>query len=242
MVACFRGALGRDIPQDPLLLKVAQPVKDVLQHFASVLVFSLHDSARIRLSFLRIRVVFELQVLPLEREGVVEEELRSGFENVWETIPREVLVERVRNIGKHEGDVVGYGLGKDRGQRGECMVGTDGDARTGAIRKDEHGSDGADVRLDLSRNTVLLGLVLLRTASVGEPWRVQDANLGKSLHTLVTSTAGESTHHHAVAARKLIEVGRFGLTLIMSTTLLILVIKDFKVVVINVVAVKDIGD
>jgi len=67
----------------------AQPVKDALQHFASVLVF-----ARICPSFLRTRVVFGLQVLPLERDGVVEEELRVGFESIWGTIPREILAER----------------------------------------------------------------------------------------------------------------------------------------------------
>ena len=37
------------------------------------------------------------------------------------------------------------------------MVGTDSDARKGAIREDENGSDGGGVRLDLSRNAFLSG-------------------------------------------------------------------------------------
>ena len=185
---------------------------------------------------LQVWVVLEIEVLPLEHDRVVEVELRSSFEDFWETIHRKVHVARVRNIGEHEGNIVGCGLGSDRGQSGAYKV---RDARNGAIHDGENGSGGVDVRLDLSCNTVLLGLVLLRTASIGEPWRVQDANLGKSLRPLVTSTDGESAYHHAVVVCIFIEAGLVGLTL---NTSLVLVVKDFKVVVINVVASKDIGD
>ena len=55
----------------------------------------------------------ELEVPPLEREGVVEEELRSVLETFWERIGREVLEEQIRGVGKQEGNIVGEGFGKD---------------------------------------------------------------------------------------------------------------------------------
>jgi len=57
------------------------------------------------------------------------------------------------------------------------MLGTDGDARDGAIREDKNGSDGVDVLLDLTGKALLVGLFLPRTARVGKPWCVEDADL-----------------------------------------------------------------
>ena len=47
------------------------------------------------------------------------------------------------------------------------------------MSKDENGSDGVNVLLNLSCNTLFVELVLLDTASVGQSRRVEDANLGK---------------------------------------------------------------
>jgi hypothetical protein len=135
-------------------------------------------------SFLHIWIILELEVLPLERDGVVEEELRSVFENIWESIPGEVPMEGLETLVNMKAMLLARGFGEDGGQSGECIVGADSDARDGAIGEDENGSDGVDVLLDLSRNALLVELVLLKTASVGQPRRVEDANLGKRLRIL----------------------------------------------------------
>jgi len=133
-------------------------------------------------------VIFELKVLPLERDGVIEEELRSAFENVRESISREIPMERVYDIGEHKGNIAGQGFVEDRRQGRECIVGTNSDARNSAIGKDENGSDGVDVLLNLGRNTFLVALVLLNTPSVGQPRRVEDADLGKRLRLVIMFT------------------------------------------------------
>ena len=48
--------------------------------------------------------------LLLERDGVVEEEVWSGFENIGDGILREVPIEGSRYIGEYEGDVAGQGF------------------------------------------------------------------------------------------------------------------------------------
>ena len=73
--------------------------------------------------FLHILIVFELEILLLERDGVTEEEMRSIFENFWDCIPREIPVERAQNIGEHEGNLAGQWFGKDGGECGECIGG-----------------------------------------------------------------------------------------------------------------------
>jgi hypothetical protein len=50
------------------------------------------------------------------------------------------------------------------------------------------------------------------------------------------------TYHYAVIARKVVNVGGFGLALVTRTTLLVGGIENVKVVVINVVAAQYIGD
>ena len=55
-----------------------------------------------------------------------------------------------------------------------------------AISEDENGSGGVDVLLDLSCNTLLVLLVLLRAA--GQPRCVEDANLEKALRVLIAFT------------------------------------------------------
>ena len=49
----------------------------------------------------------------MERDGVVEEELRGVSETLWERVAREILKERVRGIGKQKGNFVGQGFGED---------------------------------------------------------------------------------------------------------------------------------
>ena len=95
----------------------------------------------------------------MEPDGILETSRDSIF--------TKVAVKGTQNIGKHEANVFGQGLGKDGGQGGQCIVYADGAARNGAIGEDENGSDGIDMVLDLSFNTSLLAeLVLLNSASV----------------------------------------------------------------------------
>src|SRR6266853_1176455 len=84
--------------------------------------------------------------------------------------------------------------------------------------------------LDLSCNSPPLECVLLRITSVGQPWCVKDANLGKML-PLSTTFKTPDTYHYAVLAFKLVQAGRVGLTLV----------EDAEVVMLTPVGVKDIG-
>ena len=102
----------------------------------------------------------------MERDGVVEEELRGVFEILRECIGREILKERVRGVGKQKGNVVGQGFWEDGGENGEGIVGTDCNARNGPIDKNKNGADGVDVILDLRLNTLFVELVLLKVASI----------------------------------------------------------------------------
>ena len=82
--------------------------------------------------------------------------------------------------------MVEQGVGEDSGQSGECIVGTDSETRDHAISEDENGSDGLNVFTNLSSNIFLVELVLLDTASVGQPRGIEDAHLGEKLRILIT--------------------------------------------------------
>ena len=45
----------------------------------SILLAKLHRFAQVSTSFLHVQILVELEVLPLERDGVVEEELRAPW-------------------------------------------------------------------------------------------------------------------------------------------------------------------
>ena len=126
-------------------------------------------------------VISEPKVLRLERDGVVNLELRHVFENCWDGVLAEVPRKGVRNISEHEGNVAGQWLWEDGGQSGQYVVYADGAARDGAIEEDENSIDRVDVVIDLSCNTLPVELVLLKTASVDQPRSVENANLEKRL-------------------------------------------------------------
>jgi len=188
-----------------LWFKAVQPVKELCQHLQSLLLASLHCVA-IRASLLHIRTT--LKVLLLERNGVVEEELRSVFESIRDgvRVRGEILVEGTRHIGEQEGNIIGRALGEDGGESGECRVGSISDDRDSAIGEHEDGSDRVGFLLDLSRNTFLGGLVLRNTAIIDEPRSVEDANLRKRLPMLATFIIG-GTYHYAVSALEFINAG-----------------------------------
>jgi hypothetical protein len=61
-------------------------------------------------------------------------------------------------------------------------------------------------------------------------------------YTVVTTFTNTGTYHGAVLAPKFIKACRVGPTLISRITSLVCMFKDVEVVVINVIAYKDIGD
>ncbi len=63
----------------------------------------------------RIPGILELEIPPLERDGVVEQEMRNVFETLGKGTPREVSEERIRGVGKQEGNTVGPGCTEDGG-------------------------------------------------------------------------------------------------------------------------------
>ena len=92
----------------------------------------------------------------MERDGVVEDELRSTSEFVGDCFRGEVPMEGAQDIGENKGNVVGQGFRERGGYSGECIVSTDCDARYGPIGKDENRNYGVDVILDLCRNSPLV--------------------------------------------------------------------------------------
>jgi len=165
-----------------LWLETVQPVKKLYHHFQSILLDSLNMPTHHCLQILLTLVTFEyeVEVLLLERDRVVEMELRSVLEQPWDSILGEVPREGTRDVGKNESNIVGQGFGEDGGQSGEYIVGADSDAGVSAIREDENGIDGVDVLLYFINNTPLVGLILLSTTSVGQSRCIKDANLGSS--------------------------------------------------------------
>ena len=59
---------------------------------------------------------------------------------------------------------------------------------------------------------------------------------------MLTTFAHEGTYHYAIIARNFVNAGRFGLALVARNIFLVGGLEDCKVVVINVIAVKDISD
>ena len=108
----------------------------------------------------------------------------SVLEGFWDSVHGEVPREGARNVGEYEGNVLGQRFWEDSGQSGQCIVGTDSNPRNSAISKNEDGIDGVDVLLNLSSDILLMDLILLNTASVGQPRCVKDANLERRLHIL----------------------------------------------------------
>ena len=199
------------------------------------------QDAMFRPYFPRVWIIFELVVFFMKRNRVVEENFSCVFENIWDSVSAEVPMEQARYIGEHEGNILGQGLGEDRGQSGQRVIGADSNARDGAIGEDENGSNKVDMLLDMIHNTLLVELVVLNTASIGQPRCIKDANLGKRLHIL-TTLINASNHHYATLACELVKAGCVGLALVVRATLLVGVVKDVEVVVINIVTLKNIGD
>ena len=121
------------------------------------------------------------------------------------------------------------------------MLGGDSEAGDGAISEDENGSNRVDVLLDLSCNLLLLEFVLPNIAGINKPGRIKDADLGKRLRVL-TTFVNVGTYHYAVVARQFVKASRIGLGVIVQTTVLVGAVEDFEVVVINILAGKDIAN
>jgi len=71
--------------------------------------------------------------------------------------------------------------------------------------------------------------------------QIEDANLGKRLGIL-TTLINASAYRYAVLAHEFVKADRVGLALVVRTTLLVGAVENVKVVVINAIAGKDIGN
>ena len=89
----------------------------------------------------------------------------------------------VRDVGEHEGDVVGQAIGEHSSQSGESVAQVTSVTQDSTISEDENCSDGFSVLLDLSRNT-LVEFVVLSIALLGEPRCVEDAKLERMLRLI----------------------------------------------------------
>ena len=110
--------------------------------------------------------------------------------------------------------------------------------RDGAIGEKENGSDRVYLLLNLGRDALLVELALL---SVGKARGIEDANLEKRSYILAT-LKNANTYHLAVLARKFVKADRLGPTLVGRSAILVGMVEDVVVVVINVFAVKDVGE
>ena len=126
-------------------------------------------------------------VLRLERDGVVDLELRCIFQNSWDSVLAEVPRKKIQNTGKHEGNLVSQWFVEDGWQSGQHVNYADRAVWDGAIDEDENGSHGDDLLLDLSCKTLLVNLVFLRAASVDQPRGVKDANIENILNWLTNT-------------------------------------------------------
>ncbi len=101
-----------------LRLKVVQPVKKITHHFQSSQFHVLHLSLHFLPHFPLSRVILELEELLLERDWVVEEELGSVFENLWDGVLCEVQREDVGELENRKAIFLARVLGK-RAERAE---------------------------------------------------------------------------------------------------------------------------
>jgi len=120
--------------------------------------------------------MLELEVLPLERDGIVDPELRSVFEDLRNSVLAEVPGKGVRDIGEHEGGI-SQTIGGDGRQSGDGVVQVAAAARDRAVGEDENGGDVIGVPHDLSSNSPFVEIRVLNTALLRESRRVENANL-----------------------------------------------------------------
>ena len=98
------------------------------------------------------------------------------------------------------------------------------------------------IRLDLCRDDLLVGPVLVDIARIRESRRVENADLCKEMSCVLTTPTETSTYPYAVPTCEFIQTGRVGLALAVRTTLLVGTVEDIEVVAIDIFADKDIGD
>ena len=103
--------IARDYIRRRLWLKAVQPIKEIHEHPQSLLLGGLHRSANFCPSFIHTRVAHNIMILPLERDGIVEEEVWSIPENIGDGLLGKVPVKGTQDIGKHERNVVDQVLG-----------------------------------------------------------------------------------------------------------------------------------
>ena len=133
------------------------------------------------------------------------------------------MKEWTRHVGENEGNIICQCFGEHGGQSRQHAIGADSNARDSAIGEDENGTDGVDMLLELIRDTFLVNLILLDTASIDQPRCIEDADLDNRVSTLIMLT-NVITYYYAVLTRKFVKAGRVGLALVATTTSLVCVV------------------
>ena len=116
-------------------------------------------------------------------DWIVEEEYRRAFESLWDDFTEENPSRITVGRGGYKGDIINQGFGKDCRQVGECVL---PGGRVVLVGEDENGAERFDVPLNISYDTLLMGLVILDMAGGTQPRRVEDTNLVRRL-CLLTS-------------------------------------------------------
>ena len=164
----------------------------------------------------------------------MEGEYRSAFESLFrEENPRRATGGR----GGYKGNVIDQGFGEDCGQSGEYILRKNMGVLDG---ENENSAEGFDVPLNISYNTLHMGLVLvlLDIVGSGQPRRVEDTNLVGDY--TFSSHQNSGAYQYTIDAHNFVKVGQRNLA--NSTSFVRRAVENVKVVRIGVIAKKDIGN
>ena len=105
--------------------------------------------------------------------------------------------------------------------------------------EDKNSINKVEVLFNISYDTLLVDLVLLNTTNVGQPRCVEDTDLRKKLWPPHCAKNPRS-YQYPIGARNFVKVGRPNL--LISTSSFWYAVENIEVVMIDVVAKKDIGN
>jgi len=94
-----RSVMERDNLCCRLWLKAVQPVKEIHQHLQCILFNGLYHFVKV-LSHPPVRSILHFEIVLQERDRIVEEEMWSGFEELWDGVLGEIEVYGARDISE----------------------------------------------------------------------------------------------------------------------------------------------
>ena len=148
-------------------------------------------------------------------------------------------MEKAQDIGKLKRNFGDQGLAEDGGQRGEHRVSTSGAAWDDAIGKDKSGTDGVDVRLDLGLNALIVELILVKTAGMGQLRRVEGCESWEEVvHTHDVSKFRYVPLRRSCSYCNVVNAGGVGLALVGRAALLVGMVQNVKVMMSSTISGK----